>query len=141
MSLRKVVELAVSLAAVVATFGCVAHGTARAGAPPALSIDEHADHATLPLVVGQKLVLTLPGNPTTGFQWQAISRGEPVLEPEGVPEYAAEGSAIGAGGRYRYTLKAVRPGSAPVKLVYRRSFEPDLPPARVFEVTVQVAAS
>jgi predicted secreted protein len=45
---------------------------------------------------------------------------------------------IGSGGAYTFTLKALTPGSTTVKLIYHRSWETDVEPIEVFEVTLNV---
>ena len=45
---------------------------------------------------------------------------------------------VGGGGVFRFEIKGVAAGSSTLQLVYRRSWEKDVPPAATFEVTVVV---
>jgi inhibitor of cysteine peptidase len=139
MSNRRFREIVLSLAAALATFACVPAGATGVGQHPELSIDQSADHATIPLQVGQRVQIRLPGNPTTGFRWEVLPGFDPVLVQEGEPEYRAEGSAPGSGGSFKFLFKAAAAGTTSLKLVYRRAFEPNVPPAQRFEVAVVVA--
>ncbi len=84
----------------------------------------------LELKPGQAHSLTLPSNPTTGYQWQAqvepasdapvtvdISFVPPPTPQEGQPRL------VGAPGRERITLTARHPGRAQVRLRYARPWE------------------
>lgn len=101
-------------------------------------IDESANGTTVQLRQGQRLVAVLKGNPTTGFGWEIVQGGEPALLPKGKPEFSSESTRVGAAGSYRYRFLAVQPGTATLKMVYRRGFEVGVPPAQSFQVTVVV---
>ena len=122
-----------------ATLSCAAPGTSgQAAQPPEITVDQGAAGSTVSLRQGQRLAVFLPGNPTTGFLWELEPGTEPVLVLQGEPHFAPAGTALGSGGVYRFTFQAVRPGSVPVRIIYRRPFEKNAAPARSFEVTVVV---
>lgn len=139
MSKRRLREIAISVAAAMATFACLPTGGTGGGNRPEISIDQGADHATIQLQVGQKMLITLPGNATTGFHWELLPGSEPVLVQEGKTDYRAEGETPGRGGNFRFLFRGAAPGTTSVQLVYRRAFEPGVPPAQRFEVGVVVA--
>lgn len=127
-----------ALALAVATLSCVAGGGGGGGgAPSVLAIDQGAAGRTVQLRAGQLLTLSLPGNPTTGFSWELMPGAEPVLALQGEPSYTPVDGLIG-GGSYRFTFLAHRKGRAPLRLIYRRSFEKEQPSPTTFEVTVAV---
>jgi inhibitor of cysteine peptidase len=138
MSTHRFREIVISIAAAMATFACVPPGETGGGSPPEIYIDASADHATVPLQVGQRMLITLQGNATTGFRWELLPGFEPVLTQEGNTEYQAERRTPGRGGSFRFLLRGGAPGTASVKLVYRRPFEQGVPPAQRFEVGVVV---
>jgi inhibitor of cysteine peptidase len=122
-----------------ATLSCASPGhLADGGEPPTLEINQDAAGSTVKLAKGQKLALTLPGNPTTGYVWELVPGAETVLAQLGKPEYTAAGGKLGAGGVYRFLFKARQGGRATLKLVYQRPFETGRAPVDSFEVQVVV---
>lgn len=90
------------------------------------------------LYVGDKLEVTLPGNPTTGFQWDIRDIDPAILRTSGEPEFEPFSSRVGSGGNIIMYFEAVRTGQMKLALIYHRPFEKDVPPAQTFEVTVTV---
>lgn len=124
-----------------ATFGAAALCAAgtRAGATPSARRLTEADAGrAVDLAVGDRLEIALPGNPTTGFQWEIGALDHAVVRPLGQPHFAPSSTAIGAGGVVTLRFEAVAPGTATVRLDYRRPFEKDVPPARTFSATATV---
>ena len=109
-----------------------------APATPIQSLTEADAGRSIKLRVGDKLEVTLPGNPTTGFQWEVGSVDTSVLKPIGKPEYKSSSNALGSGGQFTFRFEAVAPGQTTLQLIYHRPFEKDTPPAQTFEVTVTV---
>ena len=91
--------------------------------------------------VGQVLAVKLASNPTTGYGWTEHKPAETVLqqvsEPTYVPDMAPPGM-VGVGGTETLEFKAVKPGQQSLQIEYKRSWEKDLPPAKVvaFKITV-----
>lgn len=88
--------------------------------------------------VGDLLEITLPGNQTTGFQWDVEDVNSTILQPSGEPEFEPPSSAVGRAGQISLRFAAVGAGQTELKLVYQRPFEKDVLPARTFEITVTV---
>lgn len=93
---------------------------------------------TIELRVGDKLEVTLAGNPTTGFQWEVGAGDTTILRPSGEPEFEPVSKAVGKGGRVILRFEAVGTGKIELRLIYHRPFEKDIPPAQTFQVTVTV---
>jgi inhibitor of cysteine peptidase len=101
---------------------------------------------TSELRVGQLLEIELPGNPSTGYQWQLVNDGAPVVErimPAAAAAAAkantpADPAMVGAPNSSRWWFKAVQPGEAVLRLVYRRPWEKDAPPARTADYPLSV---
>ncbi|MBI5368621.1 MAG: protease inhibitor I42 family protein [Planctomycetes bacterium] len=78
--------------------------TAPGAAPATLVVDDTMDGRTLDLNVGDTLEIRLAGNPTTGYEWNAVrySRSLPVSSSQYVP--TADGG-VGGGGVYTFAIK------------------------------------
>jgi inhibitor of cysteine peptidase len=90
---------------------------------------------------GNVVVIRLPGNPTTGYQWQAVPTGSAVVRMMGQPQYAASPQVpgmTGAGGTYTFMFQAVQPGAGTIRLAYARPSDRGRPAAEVFGVSVEV---
>ncbi len=88
---------------------------------------------------GQTLVVTLEGNPTTGYSWEAAEPlDEQVLQQAGEPEFTQESDLIGAGGVQILRFEAVNAGKFTLKLVYHRPWEKDVEPLETYSIQVVV---
>lgn len=92
---------------------------------------------TVALKTGDTLTIALEGNVTTGYTWVAAPPDPPVLAPLGEAEVTPAGPQIGAPGLIVLRFSAAAPGTAVLRLEYRRPWE-SLPPEKTFEVTVVV---
>ncbi len=96
------------------------------------------DGRALELKVGQRLVVSLQGNPTTGYAWAVDAFDPSVLEQVGEIVFEADSDALGAGRILTGTFAAVAPGQTALKLVYAPPWETDVDPLETFEVRVTV---
>ena len=88
---------------------------------------------------GQTLVVTLEGNPTTGYSWEvAEPLDEQVLRQAGEPEFKAESDLVGAGGVQVLRFEAVNAGKMTLKLVYHRPWEEGVDPLETYSIQVVV---
>lgn len=88
---------------------------------------------------GQTLVVTLEGNPTTGYSWEvAEPLNEQVLRQVGEPEFKAESDALGAGGVQILRFEAVNAGKTTLKLIYHRPWEEGVDPLETYSIEVMV---
>ncbi len=104
----------------------------------AVKISADDNGQTIELTSGQKLVLSLESNPTTGFDWEVSEIDEAVIKQSGESEFKSESDLLGAGGVRTFTFEAVEEGTSTLKLVYHRSWEKDIPPEQEFTVTINV---
>ncbi len=112
--------------------------------PKLRELNEADDGKTVEAAVGTRLFVRLRGNPTTGYQWQLAKAPDPALTSLGDAQYAPDRQtpvAMGAGGTFTFSFRAVRPGAATVRLVYVRPWEKDKPPEQTFTLTAQVVAA
>ncbi len=107
--------------------------------PTTRKLTEADAGSSVELQVGDKLEVTLPGNPTTGFTWE-VGGGDPaILRPSGEAEFQADSTAaVGSGGKLTLRFEAVAAGQTGLKLIYHRPFEADVTPIQTFEVSVTV---
>jgi inhibitor of cysteine peptidase len=88
---------------------------------------------------GQTLVVTLEGNPTTGYSWEvAEPLDEQVLRQAGEAEFKQESEALGAGGVQILRFEAVNAGQITLKLVYHRPWEEGVEPLETYSLQVVV---
>lgn len=108
------------------------------GPPPALSLDEGDNGRTVTVATGAQITIQLPGNPTTGYTWEATVGDRSVLNEAGPATFSPSSGALGAGGTYTFRYKAAASGQTDLTLVYQRSWEAGVPPLRTYMVTVVV---
>ena len=88
---------------------------------------------------GDKLEVKLAANPTTGFTWVIASKEDPVLKSAGKPEYVPDKKGeVGGGGKQTFTFTAEAAGETVVEMHYKRPFEKDKEPAKVYKFKVLV---
>ncbi len=146
MSLNPIAGAIVLLACAIALLGCASKtddtptaDKASANTPETAVIDARADGETR-LQRGQLLAIELDSNASTGYAWEIVEDGSPVLEPAPVPAIAVPAVAPmpGAGGTSRWRFRAAQSGTADLRLVYRRSWEKDVEPVRTASYRVVV---
>ncbi len=106
-----------------------------AATPPVLEMDDSGSR--LELEVGDRFVVNLHGNPTTGFAWLVEDYDETMvfMTDGGYTENTS--SRVGAGGRFTFEFEATRAGATDIELQYRRSWE-DKPAERVFTLHLDI---
>jgi inhibitor of cysteine peptidase len=93
---------------------------------------------TIELRAGDRLSISLGGNPTTGYSWGLAAVDERVLAPLGTPGYRASSGGVGAGGVFAFEFEAVAVGRTALRLDYRRPWEKRRRPAQTFKVNIKV---
>jgi inhibitor of cysteine peptidase len=86
---------------------------------------------------GRTLAVSLAGNPSTGYTWEAVELDETVLRQIGEASFKPESNDLGAPGEQIIRFRAVGEGSTTLRLVYHRPWE-DAEPERTFFVDVIV---
>lgn len=113
------------------------------GQPPEVKLTIADNAKTVAVVVGRTIVVSLEGNITTGYGWQTAELTGKAVESLGKPAYATRPhrpGMVGVGGVFTFKFKAVKPGTANLKLVYVRPWEKGKPPEKTFVATVNVRA-
>ena len=94
---------------------------------------------TIKMKPDDTLKIVLDANPTTGYQWKALPWDTEVIEQIDKPVYKPRSEAIGSGGEITFYFKALSTGQMPLKFIYFRAFEKDVPPIKSFKVTIVVS--
>jgi len=111
--------------------------SACASSAGGIELDASADGTSLSLTVGDRVEISLAGNPTTGYTWQVASIDEAILSIEGDPSFRADSTLVGAGGTMTLAFDTIGPGTTTLELAYLRPFE-SVPPEATFTVTFVV---
>ncbi|MFM7537157.1 MAG: protease inhibitor I42 family protein [Acidimicrobiales bacterium] len=94
------------------------------------------------LALGQRLVVKLDANATTGYAWViTTAAAAATLALESGPTYTAtptDSPVAGSGGTTSTVFRAMGPGTTTVVLSYRRSFEPAAPDNQTVTLVVTV---
>ena len=101
-----------------------------------IPVSEQDNGKTVELLTGDKLIVELEGNPTTGYLWEVESGEGKELKQEGEAEFNPASSLVGSGGKVSLQFKAVTPGKVVLRLVYHRPWEQDIPPEKTYEIEV-----
>ena len=104
--------------------------------PSEVRLGAQDDARQIELGEGQVLVVSLEGNPSTGYIWQVEEEAARILRQVGEIEFEPESNLLGAPGTQTLRFKAVEAGQTTLKLVYRRPWE-EVEPASAFSVQVQ----
>lgn len=108
--------------------------------PAPVTLFDADNGKTVPVKVGQPIVVALSSNPTTGYDWQVESTDKTFGYP--VKEFTPASSKVGASGTTTLTWKTDGPlsvlGRHTVKLAYQRPWAETAPPAKTYTFTVDV---
>lgn len=99
-------------------------------------LTEDDDGVFLQIVEGEKLLVALGGNPTTGYGWEVEEEPGFLTQLEGLP-FLPESGLVGAGGTFFFRYEATTPGTGTLSLAYRRPWEA-LPPEQTFTLRLTV---
>jgi inhibitor of cysteine peptidase len=136
------------LSALVLVIGCASSdgvdveqsGEAR-DMPDMVVLSEADSGSQVKLSPGQTLEVTLESNPTTGYGWEVSEVDGAVLAQVGEAEFqqaSTEGKElVGVGGTETFRFNAAN-GETTLSLVYRRSWEKGVEPAKTFVVQIVV---
>jgi inhibitor of cysteine peptidase len=104
-----------------------------------LTLTPENDNATVELHPGDRLIIEVPENATTGFRWYVGPFDESVIQLVGEDGAATDPPGIGAGGIHRFTFEARAPGSTTLDLRHWREWEGDKSILGRLRATVRVA--
>lgn len=103
-----------------------------------MDLSESDSGRTLTVKVGERFTVSLPSNPTTGYVWSFDAPYDEkvlILSSDTFANPEDEG-VTGAPGRRILTFSVVGPGRSGIRLGYKRPWERNSRPARVFQLLV-----
>lgn len=103
-----------------------------------LTLGEAKSGSIIKVNSGESFVIILEGNPTTGYTWELDALDPAILQQQGEPDFTPDSDAIGSGGKFTFRFQAISAGQSPLKLIYHRPWEKDVPPLKTFELLVIV---
>jgi inhibitor of cysteine peptidase len=116
-------------------------------AAPSVIITEAQNGGTVQMRAVQSLIVRLPRNPSTGYNWSVSAGSTPLLQlantdyepgPSIKTPAGDEPPAVGRPGTEIMAFAPQRAGSGRLLLAYRRPWEPAATPARTFTAQVVV---
>lgn len=87
---------------------------------------------------GDRIVIRIDENPTTGYQWEITSINQQIVELVESDYVIAPGGGIGGGGTRIFRFKAISPGTTSIQLKLCRAWEPGDTSIDSFSVNIQV---
>lgn len=90
---------------------------------------------------GDALIIVLESNPSTGYDWEVEQVDNSVLQLSGEAVFKADSEDLGSPGKTTLTFDAVNSGSQDLTLIYHRSSEKNVQPAKTFSINVTVSGS
>ena len=89
---------------------------------------------------GQVLTVSLPAQPGTGYSWQVATLDEDAgLVAIGKPQFKKVGKVLPGGIEQQvFRFRATDAGAVHLELQYKRPWEKDSPPAKVYSVDVEI---
>ena len=121
-------------------------GTAEASksisdVPEVVNVNDNDNGSQVILRQGQILAVTLESNPTTGYTWYRVEKQDSILEKFGDSLYfpsEQDDGTVGVGGWEILYFKSINIGQETLELVYRRSWETEVEPIKMFSIDVVV---
>lgn len=112
---------------------------ANSNTTPDKIISDAGNGATATLKKGQRLLVKLGSNPTTGYEWSVAKTDDKLLPTDGETEFDVPTTQM-AGAPTVQTLffKAKAVGKVVLNLQYTRPWEEDVAPAKVYKVTLNI---
>ncbi len=103
-----------------------------------INISQTDSGKTISVCTGDIVVINLPENPTTGFQWKmdAINNNTVILEKEMFSELGNGG--IGSGSTKSYVLKTLTSGNHYIQLKHWKAWEGERSVDKRFGITLSI---
>jgi len=106
---------------------------------PTVTLTDQDNGKDVDLTTGATLIVKLKSNPSTGYAWTVSGDPSPLrLEKTTYVKNSKSSKAVGAPGTQVLRFGVSSSGMATLTVVYRRSWEYNVPPAKTFSVRVNV---
>lgn len=104
-----------------------------------LMVTDRDNGREIDLAKDAMLLVQLPSNPSTGYSWSVKGDPSPLKVVKSDYKQPNQSSQKpGAPGTQVLQIKASGPGTATLNLEYRRPWEKDVPPAKVFSIKATI---
>ncbi|MCI4337787.1 MAG: protease inhibitor I42 family protein [Thermoplasmata archaeon] len=94
------------------------------------------DEGAISVRRGERVVLDLDSNPTTGYRWEA--EFDPALLRLAEHRYVPGADRPGAGGRQHFEFEGLAVGAGALRFFYRSSWRAGTPRQQEYNVTVEL---
>jgi inhibitor of cysteine peptidase len=129
---RQLIQL-VFVALLMAMTTCILAGCEDDEKARDVIITRSANQKVVSAASESNITVVLPGNPTTGYDWEITGTDESLLKSAG-SSFKPDNNMAGSGGERRFEFKAAGAGQVRLRLVYKRFWESAV--AETFEVTI-----
>lgn len=93
---------------------------------------------TIEAKVGEKFMITLESNPTTGYQWESsFDQGFIKLVKSEYKADAKTQGLVGAGGKEQFVFQGLKAGDTQIKMAYKRAWEQQAGKTDTFTVRIK----
>ena len=114
-------------------------GNIQVSPPEQVNLTAANNGQNITLFAGQELVITLDGNPTTGYTWEAKDLDASMFKQVGEATFTASNpNLVGSGGTQTVNIRVLKSGSAALTLVYHRTWETAVAPLHTYSITAIV---
>jgi predicted secreted protein len=100
-----------------------------------MRLNENDSNKTVEIHIDDKLDIMLPAKPTKDYVWETTSLDTNILAQDS-SHFIASDKIISAGGIEIIKFHAIATGKSKVKLIFHKPFERNVPPLKIFELTV-----
>jgi inhibitor of cysteine peptidase len=129
----------IALVAFIILSACTQPRSVQVSPPEQLPIDTSDNGTKVNAFVGQVLVISLDGNPSTGYTWETKDLDPTMFLPAGETKFISSNpNLVGSGGTQTLTIRILKTGIATLTLVYHRPWETGVAPADTFSVVLDV---
>jgi inhibitor of cysteine peptidase len=105
-----------------------------------IKVDDSFNGREVALQTGDALEVAIAENATTGFRWFVKTKLDFLPEfQESEPPPSSPPGPPGKGGVHRFYFRAAHAGTGELELEYRRSWEKQKAPARLYKLRVRVS--
>lgn len=128
-----------ALVAVITLSACSQPQSIQVSPPEQLPITASDNGTKVNAFVGQELVITLDGNPSTGYTWESKDMDPTMFLQDGETQFTSSNpNVVGSGGTQTLTIKILKTGTATLTFIYHRPWEKDVAPVDTFSVELLV---
>jgi inhibitor of cysteine peptidase len=111
--------------------------TACADKPIQITLTSADNGSQVEIKPGGTITIQLEGNPSTGYNWEALVLDSTFFKPVGDPVYISKNPGmIGSSGTVTLTYQVLTTGERTLALVYHRPWEKDTQPLDQFSISV-----